>query len=259
MRMSLRCTAPMRSRQSRRRGDGIAAGHREVATVEQQRHVGVLQEALDLRHALHVGGRVVVEDGIVAALARDVRRARDAVDERAQRRSSRRSSASSPPRPGFAMRSGPPASHRTGGRRGSAPRPNRSSVWRSPARSSSQCSGSQKRIGTKPPTSPSARAVQPARAAPRPRRSSRAGRGRCRHSRPRRSRRARASGSGTGKSVPDRHLERAVAQRRVGHARADLRLHRLSSSASLTGHDDVRRCRALTKDSHCRALMSSSA
>ena len=92
-------------------GQRVAAGDEQMAGVEQQRHVGVLEEALDLRHTLDVRRRVVVEDRLVAALARDVRGARDAVDERRQRASS---SASSAPAPGFATRSGPPASHSTG-------------------------------------------------------------------------------------------------------------------------------------------------
>ena len=52
-----------------------------MTAVEQQRHVGVLQEALDLGHAFDVGRGVVVEDGPVAALAGDVGGAFDALDQ----------------------------------------------------------------------------------------------------------------------------------------------------------------------------------
>ena len=81
-RASLMWTAPIRSRPVGEGDQRVAARHEQMAGVEQQRHVGVLQEALDLRHALDVGGRVVVEDRLVAALAGDVGGARDAVGER---------------------------------------------------------------------------------------------------------------------------------------------------------------------------------
>ena len=66
--------------------DRVAAGDRDVPAVEQQRDVGVLEQALDLGDALDVGRRVVVEDRLEAALAGRVGGARDALDERAPAR-----------------------------------------------------------------------------------------------------------------------------------------------------------------------------
>ena len=109
----------------------VAAGDEQVPAVEQQRHVGLLQQAVDLLDALDVGRRVVVEDRLEAAFARGVGGARTPSTSTRQRDSFNRSEASSAPRPGFAIRSGPPASHRTG--RALVASPNRSSVACSPS------------------------------------------------------------------------------------------------------------------------------
>ena len=117
----------------------IAAGDEQVAGVEQQLDVGVLEEALDLGNALDIGRRVVVEDRLVAAArARCRPRVAIASTSRRQRASSSRSAGSSPPRPGLAIRSGPPASQSTGARRSRRPRrtgPACAAAPRSPPRS----------------------------------------------------------------------------------------------------------------------------
>ena len=130
-------TAAIRSPQSRSAATGSPPATSRCPESSSSGDVGVLEQALDLRQSLDVGRRVVVEDRLVAApRAPRPPRARTLSASTRQRASSSRSDASSPPRPGFATRSGPPASHSTGRAPVAPAASKRSSVWRSPAASS---------------------------------------------------------------------------------------------------------------------------
>ena len=153
-RASLTWTAPIRSRQSSSASIGsppATADGRCRAAARRRCRPGSARS----RHALDVGRRVMVEDRLEAALAGDVGRARDAVDERRPARSSSAREASSPPRPGLATRSGPPASHSTGRAPRAPAASNRSSVCVQPGESLVPVLALAEAIGTKPPTSSS--------------------------------------------------------------------------------------------------------
>src|SRR5512132_1076551 len=60
--------------------DRIAAGRRQMSSVEEERNVGPLEEALDLARRLHARPHVVVEDRLEATAPRLVDRERDAVE-----------------------------------------------------------------------------------------------------------------------------------------------------------------------------------
>ena len=192
-RTSLMWIASIRSPQSLERLHRIAAGdERGGALSSRSVDVGVLEELLDLRDALDVGRRVVVEDRLEAALAGRVGGARRC--RRPGRASAtRRAAATGRRRRGPGWRSAPARPRRT------APA---GRCVASPKRSSVACSSVKPASGSL--NGDLDEAADQSSALPRSSgdRDSRAARARSPRTRRRPSPPARAAGSGTGNSVP---------------------------------------------------------